>query len=157
VAWFNSGQTGELICAYDTEDGKEFFALGWRLANAVATSDMWMFFKDNNNEWAAMFSDGGTVNCTFWDSVCSTPFRNVGATLDAGQSTAGVLEPLALAAGGTTGLVAGSSFRQRVVAANPSLFITNLSSNFGFGKWANVTAGGKVVCLGNGPLWIKTP
>lgn len=158
VSWLSSGVAGEFTVAYDTADGVEFFALGWRLNNATSSSDQMCLFKDTNGEWAYWFSDGGSVTGSFYMPNNATPARNFGiyGTNPIGVSNqSGTLTQLVISAGSIVSSVpAGGIFTNLITAASLSLFMNTNTTEYGYGRWASLVDGRIAVCIGYGPLWI---
>jgi hypothetical protein len=158
ISWAASGVTAEFSIAQETADGVEFFCLGWRLNNATAQSDQLVIFKDNNGEWATLFSDGGAEAGCFYSPVSgATPSRNFAVqTNSVGMNAnAGYLSQLQLANAASTYLPAtGEEFTNTVTAASSALYLTDSTVEYGFGRWASLSGGRTAVCMGFGPIWV---
>lgn len=156
ITWATSGVTAEFSIAADSANGVEFLCLGWRLNNANATSDQLLLFKDSNGEWASLFSDGGvTVGC-YYMADNPTPAINYSVIANAiGPVGTGYLSRLVLANNSTTYLPAtGNEFTNFVTPASNALYIPTTSSEYGYGRWAPLSGGRKVVSMGFGPIWV---
>jgi len=158
ISWYTSGQTAEFTCVTETAAGEEFFLLGWRLANNGTYSDALLIFKDQNGEWAGVFSDGGQIVGTYYMAIHTTPQR----TYSVGLLWSGVsanytnyLDTLVLGCSFTTGLPAfGNTFTSQVRPASNALIGTSNSSMWGFGRWAPLSGSKTGACVHNGPFWV---
>lgn len=158
IAWAVSGVTAEFAVATGTEDGEEFFCLGWRINNSTATQDILCYFKDQNNEWATYQSDGGSVSGSYYNIDAATPVRQFsvsGSNAIGPNGSSGNLCRLTLVCSGTIASVpVGGFFTNLVVAKSPNLYYSTTSAEWGFGRWAQLVDGRKAVCMGYGPLWV---
>lgn len=156
VSWATSGVTGEFVVASETENEKEFFALGWRLNNLTSQSDQLIIYKDTAGEWASMFSDGGTIIGSFYMPTHSTPQRCFTVQNPPTSNTALLNRfVLEITSTGTHLATAGSDMTVRSVANSSDVYYTTTTANHGFGKWQTVPSGKTAVCLGLGPLFVS--
>lgn len=156
ISFATSGVVGEFVVASDTVNEQEFFALGWRTNNLTTQSDQLLIYKDTAGEWAAAFSDGGTVIGSFYMGTHSTPQRCF-TVANPTQLNTSLLErwSLILTSSATHLATAGSEMTVRSVAANSNVLYTSTAGSHGFGKWASISGGKTAVCLGLGPLFIS--
>lgn len=152
VAWYTSGQTAEFLVASETQNGQEFFVVGWRLANNINYSDCFVYFKDNNGNWAGAFNDGGSWIATYFMPVHSTPRRNYSGTISGNYST--FAEPVGIYATNATSAptTAGTLFTGRVRAASDNIW--RVASSTGFGKWYTLADGRYAVNMAYNDLWV---
>lgn len=158
ITWVSSSALAEFSVAQETDEGKEFFCLGWRLNNSTNSSDTLLLFKDANGEWASIFTDGGTaVIGSFYMPVHATPQRNFSITLSISSlnGVGGHLSQLQLETGSATYLpTTGNEYTSVVTAGSNAIYLTQTSSEYGYGRWAPLSGGRKAVCMGYGPFWI---
>lgn len=158
ITWVSSNALAEFSVAQETQEGKEFFCLGWRLSNSTASSDILFLFKDVNGEWASFFSDGGTaVIGSFYMPVHTTPQRNFSVTLSAVSlnGVGGHLSQFQLETGNATYLpTTGNEYTSVVTPGSDAIYLTQSSAEYGYGRWAPLSGGRKAVCMGYGPIWI---
>lgn len=158
ISFALSGVTAEFSVAQETADGVEFFCLGWRLNNSNTQSDQLLIFKDNNGEWAVVFSDGSALSGSYYmPTFGGTTSRNFAVTQNivGNNNTTGYLSQLSLDNGATTYTpAAGEEFTTSVSAASSALYSTKISSDFGYGRWASVSGSRTAVCMGYGPIWV---
>jgi hypothetical protein len=157
VSFYTSGVEAEFSIASDTTDGQEFFCLGWRHNNSTSYSDCWLIFKDSNGEWASVFTDGGAASGTYYMPTHETPSRNfsVGISLIGNNSNLGFLTQLVLTnASSNYAPSASYEYTAAVAAANPNLYTTGTTSEYGYARWANVSGGRKAVCMGYTRIWV---
>ncbi len=158
VSWATSGVAAEFSVAAGTEDGQEFFCLGWRLNNSTSQSDIILIFKDANGEWAGLFTDGGSLAIgSYYMDVHSSPQRSFGVSVPTlgSNSSAGYLTRLAIQTSSATYAASdGVEYTTAMTAASPALFYTTTTANWGYGRWATFADGRTAVCMGFGPVWV---
>lgn len=157
VAWASSAVIGEFSVATSTDNGQEFFCLGWRLGNDTAKSDQFLIFKGVNGEWCSLFSDGGAMIGTYYMDAHSAPQRNynVGLTTMALNTSASFLSRLIVTSSNSTQVPTTSvEYTGAMLAANSAIYYSNTATEWGYGRWSNMVDGRKIVCMGYGPIWI---
>lgn len=158
ISFSTTGVAAEFSVAAGTDDGQEFFCLGWRLNNATTQSDVFLIFKDVYGEWAGVFTDGGSqVSGTYYMGTHSSPKRNyLVAILTIGfNSNTNYLTRLALHNSGSTYAASdGVEFTSVMTAASPALFCTTTANNYGYGRWGTFADGRTAVCMGYSQIWV---
>lgn len=70
IGWKNTvAATGQMQVAYGVVNGEEFFGCAWYIDSSSAYADGFLFFKDQNGEWAYAGNDGTTVIGYAYDSI----------------------------------------------------------------------------------------
>lgn len=158
VAWYTSGQNAEFAVATETQDGQEFFCLGWKVGTNTSYSGTFLLFKDTGGEWAGLAYVANSPFGTFWLPTHSTPTRQYGVGLVTIAADLGLtLDPLILKVASTTYYpAAGNSVTLSVTPASPNLLASNLGSvGFSFGRYCTLPGPTTGVCMGYSPIFVR--
>ncbi len=156
VLYASSATSGEFVVASETANGEEFFAISWRIGSDTAKSDCLLIFKDTNNEWAGVFTDGATVTAgTLYMTQHTTPARTMSVQFFVNYNASSTaLAPFQLWTNG--GLPAANNYYTAfVMPKSPSLYLAGSSTNYSFGRYATLADSSKVLCLANCPFWVR--
>lgn len=157
VTWATSGVTAEFIVATETDNEKEFFALGWRLGgDSTNRADLLLIYKDTAGEWAGWFYDSADIGC-FYMPTHSTAQRCFSAVTQSLTNSSTIERfALRLSASSTQLATAGSEMTVQSVAASPDIFRASLSGSVtNFGRWATLAGGKTLIGIAYAPFFVS--
>lgn len=142
--FYTTGYDVEYTVTSDTEDGQEFFVLGWRHNNNMSISDYLLLAKDTEGEWAVVYNDFGSIQGSYMMIDHTTPQRAYSALYEAVQApyATGVFLPPYFYSNLTTAAPTSNSFyTTSFLINNQKLWRAASGTDYVFGRWAfwNVT------------------